>query len=107
MVKKILVMIFALLVASQLVQAEQPLSKGAPGGQMGNIDSVNIAASKLVIGDIEYLIDPNVRIHLLSTQFASMNGLKAGMQVRFSTSYSAATKNNLVQEIWELSPNEN
>jgi hypothetical protein len=78
---------------------------GLPPYYPGSFDRQGVISaaggSEILVNAKRYQLDPNVRVHSLTTEFASRRALQGGTEIGFSTS---AGKNDVerITEIWVL-----
>ena len=57
--------------------------------------------SEMVFGVLRVKYDQNIQVHLLNTEFGTIDQLQSGMPVAFSL-YSGSLKNGQIKQLWQL-----
>jgi len=69
----------------------------------GTIDRVDIRRGDIVINDSLKQLSMNARVHSLTTEFSSVQRLRAGMKIGYAT--TSINGKSQITEIWILSDN--
>ena len=108
-----------LLAVSQPVLAVQPGGQIAPSPSTvnttgniergGTVNAIDLQKKTIVVDGVSYPISAgSVKIHTLSNKTSErISELKAGMQIRFSSSKDNWSRQEQVREIWVTSPARN
>ncbi len=57
--------------------------------------------SEMIFGALHVKYDTNIQVHLLSTEFGTVDQLEPGMSVAFSV-YDALNKKGSIKQLWQL-----